>query len=490
MQGKFRLNVVQRFFQTPGPDPDFIAADLPKILWIELTSTCPFDCVFCSRKVIRGKGRHMDFELYRKLLAQLREPEILRLNYAGESIHYPRLIDAIRLAAATGARTELVSTMATIPAKMLAPLVESGLDNLTISLHTLDPDQYRAIYRHGSLDALKRNLAELRRERRERGMHTPELSLAFVAMRRNLAQLPAVAAYADEIDAADFFVQPVHIRDRLPEPFAEERDDHPGNTAFKSDVRRAADMLAERYPAMNVAKVCMEAPGPWALDHLPRNFPPPLPAGCRIHTCEQNPWDTAHILSNGDVVACEVLDRRPMGNLNHDSLASIWRGNAYQAFRRAYVQGTGRGCRDCPFKFAYRPGPPVSTIDARHGLNRQLLRGWYGNDDGGIIWSKQTAMAYLKCPAGGRRIQIRGILPGIAGQPTRTLDIHCNGGPLGSVVNDTGGFLSFERSFVLRRKGRGLNLQFSVTPPFRPSDTGQNRDFRVLGFAMMSLEVD
>ena len=36
-------------------------AALPRVLWIELTSRCPFDCVFCSRKLLRGAGKHLDF---------------------------------------------------------------------------------------------------------------------------------------------------------------------------------------------------------------------------------------------------------------------------------------------------------------------------------------------------------------------------------------------------------------------------------------------
>src|SRR4029079_10754364 len=69
-------------------------APLPRVLWIELTSRCPFDCVFCSRKLLRGAGRHMDFALYGSLIAQLREPDIIRLNYSGESAHYPKLVEA------------------------------------------------------------------------------------------------------------------------------------------------------------------------------------------------------------------------------------------------------------------------------------------------------------------------------------------------------------------------------------------------------------
>jgi radical SAM protein with 4Fe4S-binding SPASM domain len=485
----FSLNAFSRLFRKYHPDPNFIAADLPKIFWIELTSTCPFDCVFCSRKTIRGKGQHMPFSLYRDLITQMRKPEILRLNYAGESIHYPRLIDSIRLAAATGAHTELVSTFATAPSAMLGQLVDSGLDSLTISLHTFDANQYRSIYRHGSLEKLKRNVDELLRLQQIRGAKTPALSFAFVAMRRNLSQLPAVAEYAASIGASDLFIQPVHIQDVLSERFEEERDDHPGNAAFKEDIRRAAHEHAARYPSMNVAEVCMEEPGPWAVDHVPRNFPPRLPAGCRIHSCEQNPWDTAHILSNGDVVACEVIDRLPLGNLNREALADIWHGRPYRAFRRDYVTGNSRKCRECPFKFVYRPRPPVAGIDARDGLSRQLLRGWYGNDDGGIIWSKETAMAFLKRPMGAHLLRLRGILPSMPGEPARTLEIHCNDVFLGTVTNGSGEFLSFDRSFALKSPGAVLNLRFSVTPSFRPSDDGQNRDFRVLGFALSSMEV-
>ena len=50
------------------PDPDLLTEPLPTELWVELTSKCPFDCVFCSRRLRRGDGQHMDFALYRALL--------------------------------------------------------------------------------------------------------------------------------------------------------------------------------------------------------------------------------------------------------------------------------------------------------------------------------------------------------------------------------------------------------------------------------------
>src|SRR5690242_18561905 len=42
-------------------------ASLPRVLWVELTSRCPLNCVFCLRRGINGDGRDMDFALYRTL---------------------------------------------------------------------------------------------------------------------------------------------------------------------------------------------------------------------------------------------------------------------------------------------------------------------------------------------------------------------------------------------------------------------------------------
>ena len=73
----------------------------PRKLWVELTSKCPFDCIFCSRKTLRGAGEHMPFPLFESLVRQVIDPRAFLLNYSGESTVYPDLIPAIRLARST-----------------------------------------------------------------------------------------------------------------------------------------------------------------------------------------------------------------------------------------------------------------------------------------------------------------------------------------------------------------------------------------------------
>src|SRR5438270_6385347 len=139
-------------------DPEYITAPKPKILWIELTSKCPFDCIFCTRKTRFGTGRNLDFEIYERVIAELESPDYICLNYSGESIYYPRLLEAIRLAKSTGASIELVTAFSTISPSLLRGIVESGLDRLAVSLHTMDAAQYQKIYQFGSLDLLKRRI--------------------------------------------------------------------------------------------------------------------------------------------------------------------------------------------------------------------------------------------------------------------------------------------------------------------------------------------
>lgn len=471
-----------------GIHTEWIPATTPKILWIELTSTCPFDCIFCSRRSTRGTGAHMDFDMFRRLMAELKRPAILRLNYAGESIHYPHLIEAIDLAAKTGARTELVTSFSSYPHDRMKRLVESGLDNLTISLHTLDEDQYTEIYRHGSLGDLKRNVAAFLEAREKLGKNRPTLSLAFVAFKRNLHQLPEIARYADALNAADLSVQPVMVRDPTPVSFHDEVKGGSLDPGFRQEIVQAVEAVKKAFPERCIKLSCMEHAPVAELTPIPRYFSGPLPSSGRIYSCDQNPWESVHILSNGDVAACEVLDKIPLGNLRENSLSHIWRGDPYQKFRERHMAGEETSCRLCPYKIAYLPAPMASLISASGRFHDQLLRGWHPGDDGQIIWSMGEALAVLKREKGARTLRVAGLLPWVTNTGDNHLDLSLNGAPLGRITNASGGDLSFDEAFPLGRTPGPLHVGFQVKNPFRPGDLSESPDIRELGFALIRME--
>ena len=465
---------------------NFPAAETPRTLWIELTSKCPYDCVFCSRKLRRGAGVHLPFPVYRELVESLAAPRRLVLNYSGESLCYPDLVPAIEFGRSRGAFVELVSAFSSIAPEMVTPLAHSGLGRLTVSVHAASDAEYRHIYRHASFTQLEARLTEFLAASAA-AAHPPAVDLAFVAMDRNLGQLASVAAFAERIGVGDLTIWPVLRRDDIPERFSSELE--AGGEARGEFLERVAAAVAEVERAGGGVKLLFSRPvKAGVIGEAPLPFPAALPEGARIHGCEQNPWETAHVLSNGDVVVCEALDKIPMGNLLEQPMAEIWRGEAYREFRRGYPRGEAPACRACPWKRAYVPGPPRSEILARDGSSAQLLYGWHENRGEDVVWSTQQAAAVLRRAPGSRTIHVSGILPPGPAGDANELAISCNGTGIGSVRNPWEELMPFGLDFPApAAAGQQLNIAFRARHMLRPRERGMGTDDRDLGFALVLL---
>ena len=470
-------------------DPDHVTAPMPKILWVELTSKCPFDCIFCTRRVRFGTGRNLNFDVYKKLIAELESPDFIGLNYSGESIYYPQLLDAIQLAGSTGASTELVTAFSTISERTLRGIVESGLDRLAISLHTMDPDQYRKIYRFGSLDLLKQRIDDFMEMRSALGGQKPRLDFCFVAMNENLDQLRAVVEYAKEIGVPEIFVHPIIGRHLIPHDFSIELSNNQLREGFKEKLRSSIASVRAAHPDLPVTILNPDVQINPKLDRAPRYYTPSLPHNARIYSCDQTPFESVHVLASGNVVVCEVHDEVSLGNLHEQSLREIWSGERYREFRQKYVTDPPQACRNCPWKIAYAPDRWRSAIVVRDGMTPQLLRGWHAYDGMPIIWSKRQALLVLKGRKASRRLHIIGVLPpGPRGQ-TNSLGVSCNNVAIDEIKNQSGTIMPFETILPLSSSAEYLYLDFSTAHLFRPALQGLNNDSRDLGFGLQRIEV-
>jgi radical SAM protein with 4Fe4S-binding SPASM domain len=461
----------------------FDAARTPRILWVELTSKCPLDCVFCSRQLRRGAGTHLPLAVFDSLVAALEDPRKFILNYSGESTVYPDLIAAIRRVRAAGARAELVSVLATAPESLLEPLSRSGLNRLTVSVHAVDAEKFAEVYRSSSL-ATQRARLERFVELCRTAPEPPRVDLAFVAMDRNLGELAGVAGLAEQLGLRDISIFPVLRRDEIAVQFPVELNaEGLHRPEFEGRIARAVEDASAAHPEIrfNICNDAVSAEEPM-LGAVPIPYPGKLPAGAAIHSCEQNPWETTHVLSKGDVVACEVLDKAPLGNLLRQSMAEIWHGEPYRQFRERYRKGDVAECRQCPWKRAYLPAPPVSEIVAARGASAQLLYGWHEPKNERHIWSSQQAAAILQPRRGSRMLHVSGMLPPAPNGTPNELSIQVNGVAAGTVSNPNAEIMPF---------GLDFPVEPSVTAPwtieFRTThvhhgDAGDQRD---LGFALL-----
>jgi len=471
------------------PDRDTVAlrtAPMPRILWIELTSRCPFDCVFCSRKLLRGNGLHLDFDLYRNLIAELASPDIIRLNYSGESAHYPHIVEAARLAAATGARVELVTTLAALPEHKLAGLVHSGLTRLTISLHTLDARQFGEIYRFSSLDTMRQRI-EAAVELAKTAPRDLEIDFAFVAMKRNLAQLEEVAEYAASLGIERLAVHPVIRRDPIEETFAEELENDRLRPDFIAELNACVARVRALHPRLVIEASTPELEQTAELSTEPRYFPGTIPAGAMIHSCDQDPWETVHILADGSVVSCEQRDRVVLGSLRMASLAQLWHGERYRRFREDYVAARDAHCAACPYKKVHLPAEIPAHFLAPSVGRASLLDGWYSDDGGQIVWSRTTANLQLRAGGAGR-LHVLGYLPG-GNNGRNRIEVRANGQPLATFVNHGTALQEFRIDAEYSASDR-LQLEFATADDFCPAERGESRDSRRLGFALAEARFD
>ncbi len=344
--------------------------EIPRRACIELTSKCPSDCVFCTRKQTRGRGHNMNFSLFESIIRQLGRPERVTLNCIGESVHYPRLGDAIRLVKATGSAAELISTLGAAPDSVLRDIVDAGLDNLHVSLHTVDPVLHEEIYRQGSAAATRAKIDRFLELREANGGATV-LDFAFVAIDRNLAGFPDVVAYADSIGVKHISVLALMQPEARRHEFPVEIEGNYLTREFRRRIRETVQTARSRYPRVYIATPNLD--DEWPLDEQPRSYPGPLPSGAHIARCYESPWEVVTILTDGDVPACGEDGMEIIGNLARDGLRGVWRSERFNGFRRRHVLGEHPICRICPGKEAHLPARQRGLVARAVRALRQVL---------------------------------------------------------------------------------------------------------------------
>ncbi len=406
----------------------------------------------------------MDFALFEALVRALERPEIIRLNYSGESGNYPRLIEAIATAKSSSAQVEMVTSLVTIPWEVIDRLPASGLDRLSVSLHTLDSGQFSSLYGGGTLQALETRLERLTSACQLLPDHAPMIDLAMVAIDSNVDQIAGIASLGERLGAPILSIHPVLQREGVPyRPQGETRSDGHLTHEFLARVETNVRAASASSGLIQVGVARPKRPATEECDDS-------------AFFCEQNPFETAHVLANGDVVVCEVLDRKPMGSLRHSSLAGVWNGAAYERFRQSYLEGGVEECRSCVFR---QPSEAVGPL--------RTLWGWHARDATGALWSRPDAG--FSCRGNGRRfIALEGALPPAArAGDQNSLVISQDDQAVARIVNETRHLLHFRASLPLCADGV-TEFVTAVQCAHSPWRSGRSKDARQLGFALFSAE--
>lgn len=115
-----------------------IKNQFPPNVVIELTNYCNFRCTMCWIQLTMKRAKiHINWDHFTKSVDQCVENKVkkISLSYGGESLLYPRLIEAIKYIKSKGIKCEFTTNAFLLNEKISEQLVLSGVDNVTISFH-------------------------------------------------------------------------------------------------------------------------------------------------------------------------------------------------------------------------------------------------------------------------------------------------------------------------------------------------------------------
>lgn len=309
---------------------------LPRELQVEVTGACNLRCRMCLvryRPPLDRVTASMDLATFERLVDELPELDTVTLQGLGEPLLAPDLFPMIAYAAQRGIRVGFNTNGTVLTRDKGERLVESGLAWLHVSVDGATAGTYEGVRDGSNLQRVARNVKELVATKARLGAARPRLSLVFVAMRRNLHELPAVVALAAEWGVMRLWVQ------NLSHSFADTggADEYREISRFTADEALWAGDGGQVDEVFEHARRRADAEGVEL--RLPKVESPPERRAVGAPGCDW-PWRSGYVTHEGRLQPCCMVmgaDRAVLGDLRRESFPVAWRGVDYEAFRQALL---------------------------------------------------------------------------------------------------------------------------------------------------------
>jgi radical SAM protein with 4Fe4S-binding SPASM domain len=267
-----------------------IVGEFPIHLDIETTNACNLRCPMCARTILIEKGQFprrqfMPWDFYRNLIDQGADHGLysVKLNYFGEPLLHPDVVEQVRYAKARGIIDVMMNTNATLLTEDLSrALLDAGLDKIFFSFDSHLKEEYEAIRVGANFEKTVENIKTFARIRNQNGYRGTEMRISMVLWPGEEEKFKAlVAMWQGIVDTIGF------------------------------------GYYVERDPRK-------------LKDHEP----------VRGFICAQ-PWQRLFVMVDGTVTACCADERREyvLGQADQEPLVKIWKGERLARLREAHSKG-------------------------------------------------------------------------------------------------------------------------------------------------------
>jgi MoaA/NifB/PqqE/SkfB family radical SAM enzyme len=365
-------------------------------IYIEVTNLCNLDCVTCMRNVWGEPPGKMSDEIFERIFETVKGlsplPTVFFGGYGEPLIHH-RLVEWVKRFKTLGTRVELITNGLLLTEERSLQFIRAGLDTLWVSLDGSTPESYADVRLGSSLPKVLENLKTLRTIRYKAtdiDNTKPNLGIAFVAMKDNIADLPEVLRLGISLGAKQFSISNVLAHTpELHEQILYKR------TVFNTATRKTTSIPVVNLPRMDWNNYTKDV----LADIFSRKYQLEL-AGYEINravdTCPFVEQGSTAIRWDGSVCPCLPLlhtnqhyfgrqmrheHTYVLGNVLEKDVLELWKSKEYADLRERLQRFDFSSCTFCS-------GCELSTDNVEDCLGNT------GLVCGGCLW----AQGVIRCP--------------------------------------------------------------------------------------------
>ncbi len=314
---------------TTGPTD---APPLPTELQVEVTGACNLRCRMCLvsyRPALGKRSGSMDLETFTRIVDELPDLRRVTMQGLGEPLLAPDFFAMLELLADRGIEMGFNTNGTLLTRDKAERLVDLGVDWLHVSLDGATAPTYEDIRGRSNFELVRRNVAGLVEVMRERGAEKPELELVFVAMRRNVRELPDLVRLAGGLGVPTVWVQNLSHSFSDTDAagdYREIREYAEGEALWAERNEDAERIFAEARELAEELGVNLRLP---RLEERDDGREPGTP-GCGW------PFASSYVTHDGKVQPCCAVmgaDRAVLGDARAEGFAAVWTSDAYREFR-------------------------------------------------------------------------------------------------------------------------------------------------------------
>lgn len=174
----------------------------PYVVFVDPINLCNLRCPLCATGMgeIQRTRQRMDYEHFKKVIDRLSPSayEVSLYNW-GEPLLHKDIFEMIKYARSKNLATVMSSHLSVNKPELMDQILDSGLEELTVSIDGVTQDVYEKYRVKGNLELVLSNLRRLIAMREERRSVTPVIEWQFIVFKHNEHQIDAAKRMADEI---------------------------------------------------------------------------------------------------------------------------------------------------------------------------------------------------------------------------------------------------------------------------------------------------